>query len=247
MKKFYSSIFTLGFVLISFLSRAQVFNSIADGNPNGYTLDDPRFWVGGIAPGNPCIGCTIKIYSDVSMVPSGGNTSSVANVFSNQVPTGPLGHQDGANLITVGMKFQSSLSTSVTGVRFYKLPNMLGNLTPPPAAHTGVLYDAGGVALGTVDFAGETASGWQDQKFATPIAITAGLTYTIAVFMSDGFYTADVHGLDAPISSNGVVTSLGNTANPPNGVFAYGGTPTFPNTGFIGSNYWVDVDVSVDG
>ena len=65
--------------------------------------------------------------------------------------------------------------------------------------------------------------------------------------MDDGFYTADVGGLDNPITSNGVVTSLGNTANPPNGVFAYGGTPTFPNGGFNGSNYWVDVDVSVDG
>src|SRR5450755_844379 len=140
MKKFYFLVLTVMFAMTSFLAKAQIYNSIADGNPNNYTLDDPRFWVGGVAPINPCVGCTIKIFSTVSMVPSGGNTSSIANVFSNQVPTGPLGHQDGANLITVGMRFTSALSSSVTGVRFYKLPNMLGNLTPPPAAHTGVLY-----------------------------------------------------------------------------------------------------------
>jgi hypothetical protein len=250
MKKFYFLVLTVMFALTSFLAKAQIYNSIADGNPNNYTLDDPRFWVGGVVPINPCVGCTIKIYSTVSMVPSGGNTTAQANVFSNQVPTDPLGHQDliGAGPavhteITVGMRFQSVLSTSVKGVRFYKLPNMTG-------AHTGVLYNAAGTVLGTVPFTGETASGWQDQAFGAAIPIVAGTVYTIAVFMSDGFYTADVHGLDAPITSNGVVTSISNTGNPPNGVFDYGtgtGLPVFPNGGFNGSNYWVDVDVSVDG
>jgi Domain of unknown function (DUF4082) len=243
MKKFYFSIFTVVLLLSSFLSNAQVYISINDGNPNGYTLDDPRFWVGGIVPPNPCTGCTIKIFSTVSMVPSGGNTSSIANVFTNQVPTDPDGHQDLLQPhITVGMRFQSALSSSVTGVRFYKLPDMTGT-------HTGVLYNVGGGApLATVTFTGETATGWQDQKFTTPVPIIAGTTYVIAVYMDNGFYTADLHGLDAPLTSNGVVTSLGNTANPPNGVFDYGtGAPSFPNTGFNGSNYWVDVDVSVDG
>jgi Domain of unknown function (DUF4082) len=237
MKKFYIPFFTIILLTTSMLSRAQ-FNSIT-ANPNGYTLDDPRFWQGGVPPPNPCNGCTIKIFSDVTMVPGGGGTTSTANVFTNQVPSGVLGHQDALNLITVGLKFQSGIATNLTGVRFYKLPNMIG-------AHTGVLYDGGGAPLGTVAFAGETLSGWQDQAFTAPIPILANTTYTIAVFMSDGLYTADVHGLDAPIT-NGILTSIGNTANPPNGVFAYGATPTFPNGGFNGSNYWVDADVSVDG
>jgi hypothetical protein len=78
MKKFYIPIFTVGFLLTSLLSRAQItYTSIADGNPNGYTLDDPRFWQApGVPPPNPCNNCIIKIYSNVTMVAQGGGTTS---------------------------------------------------------------------------------------------------------------------------------------------------------------------------
>src|SRR5258706_13970320 len=103
MKKFYIPFFTAVFLLVSFLSQGQVFNSIL-ANPNNYTLDDPRFWQGGVPPPNPCNGCTIKIFSNGTMVHGGGFTTSTANVFTNQIPTDPLGHQDPPGLIiTVGM------------------------------------------------------------------------------------------------------------------------------------------------
>ena len=70
MKKIYISIFTAGLLLCSFLSQGQTFTSITS-NPSNFTLDDGNFWVGGVAPPNPCNNCTIKIYADVKMVQNG--------------------------------------------------------------------------------------------------------------------------------------------------------------------------------
>jgi hypothetical protein len=78
MKKFYISIFAAFFLLTSLVSEAQVYNSIAS-NPSNYTLDDARFWVGGVAPPNPCTGCAINIYSSVSMVMNGSSSDPTYN------------------------------------------------------------------------------------------------------------------------------------------------------------------------
>jgi len=92
MKKFYIPIFAVVFLLCSILSQAQVYNSIADGNPNHYTLDDPRFWGGAptdltAVPPNICTGCTIKIYSNVTVVPFNGNLAANGSVgTTSQVP-----------------------------------------------------------------------------------------------------------------------------------------------------------------
>ena len=39
------------------------------------------------------------------------------------------------------------------------------------------LMDQDGVSLATATFTNETASGWQEVLFSTPVAITAGVTY----------------------------------------------------------------------
>jgi hypothetical protein len=78
MKKFYISIFGAFFLLTSLTSEAQVYNSITS-NPVPYTLDDARFWVGGVPPPNPCTGCTINIYSSVSMVMNGASSDAAYN------------------------------------------------------------------------------------------------------------------------------------------------------------------------
>jgi hypothetical protein len=71
MKKFYIPIFAVVFLLTSLLSHAQTTYISISSNPSGFTLDDGNFWVGGIAPPNPCNDCIIKIYADVSMVQNG--------------------------------------------------------------------------------------------------------------------------------------------------------------------------------
>jgi Domain of unknown function (DUF4082) len=240
MKKFYFSIFTAVFLLSSFLSHAQVFNSIADGNPNGYTLDDPRFWVGNVPPPSPCNTCTIKIFSSVSMVPCCGLTTSSWNIFPTQVPTlGPF--NDGPGGITVGLKFFTQIATTVTGVRFYKIAGMAG-------PHTGLIYDNTGTLVQSIAFGTETASGWQSVDFTAPVALPANTTYMIAVFMADGNYTATQHALTAAIT-NGALTAPASTGPPPNqnGLFTYGVAAALPASGNLDQNYWVDPNVRVDG
>jgi hypothetical protein len=81
MKKFYISIFTAIFLLMGILSQAQTFVSISAnvGVGSPYTLDDARFWVGGIPPPNPCNACTIKIFADVTMVQNGFSSDPADN------------------------------------------------------------------------------------------------------------------------------------------------------------------------
>jgi hypothetical protein len=127
MKKFYIPIFAVVFILTSILSQGQVYNSIPS-NPSGFTLDDPRFWIGAPPP-NSCLGCTIKINSNVTMVQCCGLSSTApsvaATVFTSQTPSG-TNFNDG-QAITVGMRFQSTVTGNVTGARFFKTPAIGGN------------------------------------------------------------------------------------------------------------------------
>ena len=241
MKKFYVPIFAAVFLLISFSSQGQVYNSISS-NPSGYTLDDPRFWVGAPPP-NPCTNCTIKIYSDVTMVQCCGLSSTAtpvaATVFTSQTPSGNT-FNDGQSL-TLGMRFQSTVAGNITGARFFKTLAMGGT-------HTAVLYDNTGttVLAGPTTFVGETASGWQTQNFPVPFLAAANTTYVIAVFYSDGNYTSD-NNYFTTATTNNPLTALQDVqpGGPFNDVYVYSVAPAFPaNSNGRSTNYWVDVNFS---
>jgi hypothetical protein len=102
---------------------------------------------------------------------------------------------DSASL-TVGVKFQSSLSGNITGIRYY-------SGVAPSGTQIGLLYSVSGTLLGQATFTGGTALGWQQVSFATPVAIAANTTYVAAYFSSTGF-----------AYSSGYFTSAGVT-NPP--------------------------------
>jgi len=236
MKKFYIPIFTAALLLASFWSLGQTFNSIAP-NTGPYSYDDGRFWQGGIPPPNPCVGCTININSDVAMAQAAsGSTSASKSVFSSQTPSGGLYH---GLPLTLGMRFQSSTAGYISQASFYKVAGMTG-------PHTGILYDAVGTVLATILFTGETASGWQFQSFAAPVAIAANTTYIIAVFYADGNYTAANNYFSASFS-NGPLTAPQDIFPNSNGLFNYAGAPTFPTLSYFSTNYWVDVSFSVTG
>ena len=91
MKKFYIPIFAVFFLLASFKSSAQVYNSISTNNVTHYTLDDPRFWGGTTladVPPNTCTGCTIKINSDVTVVPHDGQLAANGGVGTTSLIPG---------------------------------------------------------------------------------------------------------------------------------------------------------------
>src|SRR5438067_2114583 len=86
--------------------------------------------------------------------------------------------------IELGVKFRADTNGFVNGVRFYKLSNNTG-------AHIGNLWSSTGTNLGRATFTGETASGWQQVNFASPVAVTANTTYVVSYFSATGHYAND--------------------------------------------------------
>jgi hypothetical protein len=157
------------------------------------------------------------------------NTSTT--IFTTQIPAGGTG-TDGTS-IELGVKFQTTISGFVTGVRFYKTTGNSGT-------HTGELYSSTGTRLAQAVFSNETATGWQQVLFSTPVAITAGTTYVASYLSSAGNYTNTLGYFNNSLT-NGAVTALADGSDGPNGVYIYTTTPTFPTSSYQKSNYWVDV------
>jgi hypothetical protein len=81
----------------------------------------------------------------------------------------------------LGLRFLSSAPGEVIALRFWKDTNETGT-------HTGRLWTASGGLLASVVFAGETASGWQEQALAAPVAISADTEYVVTVNTGGTFY-----------------------------------------------------------
>jgi hypothetical protein len=145
----------------------------------------------------------------------------------------PASNEDAS--VTLGVKFRSSVSGFVKGVRFFS-PNDISGV---PGAYTGQLWSAGGTLLASGTFTGVTTDSWQELTFATPIVITANTTY-IASYHTDGNTYVGTPAGFATAVTNGSLTAPDNASAGGNGVYAYGGSASFP-TNSVGGNYWVDV------
>ena len=86
--------------------------------------------------------------------------------------------------IELGVKFTSSSSGSITGIRFYKGINNTGT-------HVGNLWSSTGTLLASATFTGESASGWQQVNFSSPVAITANTVYVASYFSPTGDFAVD--------------------------------------------------------
>ena len=157
--------------------------------------------------------------------------------------TAPPGAEstDGAS-VEVGVQLHSDVAGSIEGIRFYKGVGSTGT-------HIGNLWTSTGQLLATATFTSETASGWQEVAFDTPVPISAGTTYVASYFAPSGHYwsspgyfylppsmpaggsTVDSPPLHAP-------RSTGSTSN---GLFAYAGSSAFPVSSSNAQNYFVDV------
>jgi hypothetical protein len=133
-----------------------------------------------------------------------------------------------AQAVELGVKFRSDVAGFITALRFYKGPSNTGT-------HTGSVWTSSGTLLERVTFTNETASGWQQVNFATPVAVTAGTTYVASYHTNVGQYAVDKNYFAAAYVSG----PLQVPAN--GGVYAYGAAGTFPRSSYQGSNYWVDV------
>ncbi|MET9022692.1 DUF4082 domain-containing protein [Actinopolymorpha sp. NPDC004070] len=139
--------------------------------------------------------------------------------------------------IELGVKFRTSQTGFVRGVRFYKGPGNSGT-------HTGTLWSRTGTRLATATFTGESSSGWQQVNFASPVAVTANTTYVASYFTTAGHYSVDDNYF-ASATTRGPLTALKNGTDGSNGVYRYG-AGGFPSTSYKSSNYWVDVVFSTN-
>lgn len=136
--------------------------------------------------------------------------------------------------VELGLKFRSSSSGYITGVRFYKGSGNGG-------VHTGSIWNTSGTRLATTTFSNETSSGWQYQPLATPLAITANTTYVVSYFAPQGRYAADSSYFLLTGVNNGPLRALSTLESGGNGVYRYNNSSAFPNQSFLAANYWVDV------
>lgn len=134
--------------------------------------------------------------------------------------------------IEVGVKFQSAETGYITGLRFYKDPTNTGT-------HIGHLWANDGTQLAEATFTSETASGWQEVYFSTPVQIQANITYVASYHSSGGGYSFDDQYFTSAFDSP-PLRALANGEDGPNGVYAYGAS-AFPTQTYQSSNYWVDV------
>jgi hypothetical protein len=160
------------------------------------------------------------------------NTSFVT-IWSNAATPSMVTTTD-PSAVELGVKFRSSQNGYIKGLRFYKGPQNTGT-------HVGTLWSSSGQQLGRATFANETASGWQEVYFTTPIAIAANTVYIASYHTNVGFYSKNENYFTNSGVSNPPLYAFRNGESGANGLYRYSSTPIFPTSSYQSSNYWVDV------
>jgi hypothetical protein len=152
----------------------------------------------------------------------------------NASTTAASGPDSDSSAVEVGVRFQSSATGFITGVRFYKFSTNTGT-------HIGNLWSNTGKLLATATFTNESGSGWQQVTFGTPVAIGANTTYVASYHANSGHYAANGAYFAAKGVDNAPLHALQDGADGPSGVYQYGSAGAFPTDTYQSANYWVDV------
>src|ERR1700745_3820364 len=121
------------------------------------------------------------------LVIGGESSAQTISIFGNAAPNNPI---DDGNAVTLGVKFWSSQSGTISGIRFYRA-------VASPQGYVAKLYSTSGTLLGSATIADESGPlpGWQEADFANPIPISANTTYIAAYYSSVGDGAWDAYGL----------------------------------------------------
>jgi Domain of unknown function (DUF4082)/Bacterial Ig domain len=171
--------------------------------------------------GAPSAGVTVTV---------GGRTCPCTIWPASAVPKNP--NEPDSSSVELGVKFRADTAGSITGIRFYKSSQNTGT-------HVGSLWSASGQLLGSATFSAETASGWQQVSFASPVPVAANTTYVASYTAPKGHYADDYSAFTSAGVDNAPLHALKSGVDGPNGV--YGDPGTFPSNSSVDDNYWVDV------
>ncbi|MBD2441081.1 DUF4082 domain-containing protein [Nostoc sp. FACHB-110] len=163
---------------------------------------------------------------------TGSTTTVISSIWNNSATPATITDPDNSP-VELGVKFQSSINGYIKGIRFYKSPQNTNT-------HVGTLWSSTGTQLAQVTFNSETASGWQQVNFATPVAITGNTTYVASYHTNVGKYSVTENFFTSRVS-NSPLSALSSSESSGNGVYTYNANPAFPNSSYNASNYWVDV------
>ncbi len=155
------------------------------------------------------------------------------SLFADRAPARVTKDRD-RRAVELGTQFRTSSAGSVTGVRVYKIADAKG-ATPRRAS----LWSPGGKRLAQARIAPSDGAGWVSVRFAAPVRIRPGRTYTVSVHAPKGRYAVTERGLRKARTS-GALSTGGERL----GVYRYGDTSAFPTRTWRKANYWVDVTFS---
>jgi hypothetical protein len=154
-------------------------------------------------------------------------TKAQDQIWPSYTPTVTDAGAGGA--VELGVQFTSDVPGNVTAIRFYKSAANTGT-------HTGSLWSSTGALIASVTFTNETASGWQQMSFSSPVSIQANTTYIASYHTNVSHFAADQHYFTVAVN------------NPPlhalavsNGVYVYGSGGIFPTGNYNETNYGVDI------
>lgn len=127
----------------------------------------------------------------------------------------------------MGVKFRVTQPARLTAIRYYRSPGETGT-------HVGRLWTGAGSQIASTTFASETADGWQEQAFATPVDLAPGQTYVASVGVNARFVTTGFG-----LQSERVDGPLRSVADGANGVHSQA-AGQFPTSSWTSSNYFVE-------
>lgn len=170
----------------------------------------------------------------IKVAPAYAQAICPCSIWASSAVPAIASHTD-TGAVELGVKFRSDVSGTITGIRFYKGSANTGT-------HVGSLWTTGGTRLARATFTGETATGWQQVTFTTPVAVTANTTYIASYHAPRGRYAINNYYFATTGVDNPPLHALRNGVSGGNGAYRYSGTSSvFPNSTYQSSNYWVDV------
>jgi hypothetical protein len=177
------------------------------------------------------VGSIDSSYSNVASATTTGTAATADSIWSNSYVPSENAYSNGS--YELGVKFTSSVSGQVTGARFFKQTWMGGYL------HVGHLWSSAGALLASATFTNESASGWQQVTFSSPVAIQANVVYIVSFSTGGGYFGITTSFFTNGGATNGPLEALPGNVTGGDGVYNRSGA--FPNVNGSGMNFWADV------
>jgi endonuclease/exonuclease/phosphatase family metal-dependent hydrolase len=152
-------------------------------------------------------------------------------LFGDRVPGTAV--EPDSRAVEIGVKFRANVAGTVSALRFYR---GTGNAS----GYVARLWTSGGTLLAQVPVKDGRIPGWQEVSLPSPISLSAGATYMVSYYSSNGQFARDPYGLTNAITS-GNLTAPGSASVGGNGVYLYQSGGGFPTSSYKDANYWVDV------